>query len=115
MDTAEVAARYLRFAETEARERSPLYAAISRSVAADREVLDFLLGLPKAKQQPNLLLAAVRHLFGTPAGWSNFRATLLANRDAVAALMRKRRRTNRRAARRCCRCCCCCCCRSRWR
>jgi hypothetical protein len=40
MDASEVAARYQRFAETEARERSPLYAAISRGVAADREVLD---------------------------------------------------------------------------
>jgi hypothetical protein len=90
MDTFEVAARYLRFAETEARERSPLYAAISRGVASDREVLAFLLAFPKEKQQPNLLLAAVRHLFGTPADWSDFRDTLLENRDAVAALMRSR-------------------------
>lgn len=90
MDASGIAARYLRFAETEARERSPLYAAISRGVASDREVLGFLLTFPKEKQQPNLLLAAVRHLFGTPAGWSDFRDTLLANRDAVAALMRSR-------------------------
>ncbi|MGB9365028.1 MAG: DUF2332 domain-containing protein [Xanthobacteraceae bacterium] len=90
MDASDVAARYLRFAKTEARERSPLYAAISRGVATDREVLAFLLTLPKEKQQPNLLLAAVRHLFGTPADWSDFRATLLANRDAVATLMRSR-------------------------
>jgi hypothetical protein len=90
MDSSDVAARYLRFAETEARERSPLYAAISRGIAADREVLGFLLTFPREKQQPNLLLAAVRHLFGTPADWNDFRATLLANRDAVAALMRSR-------------------------
>ena len=90
MDASEVAARYLRFAETEARVRSPLYAAISRGVASDREVLAFLLTFPREKQQPNLLLAAVRHLFGTPADWSEFRDTLLANRDAVAALMRSR-------------------------
>ncbi len=90
MDASEVAARYLRFANVEARERSPLYAAISRGVAADREVLAFLLTFPKEKQQPNLLLAAVRHLFGTPADWGDFRDTLLANRDAVAALMASR-------------------------
>ena len=90
MDASEVAARYLRFAETEARVRSPLYAAISRGVASDREVLAFLLTFPREKQQPNLLLAAVRHLFGTRADWSEFRDTLLANRDAVAALMRSR-------------------------
>ena len=45
MDVSDVAARYLRFAEMEARERSPLYAEISRGIAADREVLGFLLTL----------------------------------------------------------------------
>lgn len=90
MDASEVAARYLRFARTEARERSPLYAAISHGVAADHDVLGFLLTFPTEKQQPNLLLAAVRHLFGTPASWSSFRDTLLENRDVVAALMRSR-------------------------
>lgn len=90
MDTSELAARYMRFADVETRERSPLYAAISRGIAADHQVLDFLLMLPNEKQQPNLLLAAVRYLFGTPADWSSFRDTLLANRDAVAALMRRR-------------------------
>lgn len=90
MDTSQVAARYLRFADVEAHGRSPLYEAIARGVAADREVLGFLLTLPKEKQQPNLLLAAVRHLFGTPADWSGFRDTLVANPDAVAALMRAR-------------------------
>src|SRR5262245_7945337 len=90
MDASEVAARYLRFANTEARVRSPLYAEISRGVATDRDVLAFLLTFPRDKQQPNLLLAAVRRLFGTPADWSGFRDTLLANRDAVAALMHSR-------------------------
>ena len=32
----------------------------------------------------------MRHLFGTPNSWVGFRETLLANRDAVAALMRAR-------------------------
>jgi hypothetical protein len=90
MDASQVAARYLRFADVEAHGRSPLYEAIARGVAADREVLGFLLTLPREKRQPNLLLAAVRHLFGTPADWSGFRDTLLANPDAVAALMRRR-------------------------
>ena len=72
MNASEVAARYLRFAETEARVRSPLSAAIFRGVASDRDVLDFLLTFPREKQQPNLLLAAVRHLFDTPADWKDF-------------------------------------------
>ena len=90
MDASEVAARYARFANVEVRGRSPLYEEIAWGVAADREVLGFLLTLPREKQQPNLLLAAVRHLCGTPADWGGFRGMLLANRDAVAALMRSR-------------------------
>ncbi len=87
---AEVAARYTRFADLEARGRSPLYEEIARGVAADREILGFLLDLPTEKQQPNLLLAAVRHRFGTPAGWIDFRNLLLANRDAVRGVMESR-------------------------
>jgi len=90
MGASEVAARYARFADVEARGRSPLYQEITRGVAADRGAIDFLLTLPTEKQQPNLLLAAIRHLSGTPKDWSGFRDTLLANRDAVAALMRSR-------------------------
>ncbi|MEJ0074361.1 MAG: DUF2332 domain-containing protein [Alphaproteobacteria bacterium] len=86
----DVAARYARFADTETRGRSPLYEALARGVAADRDVIGFLETLPREKQQPNLLFAAVRHLFGAPAEWNEFRRTLLANRDAVAAVMRSR-------------------------
>ena len=63
------------------------YEAIARGVAADEEIIGFLLSLPKAKQQPNLLLAAVRHLSGTPTDWPGFRRSLLANREAVRAVM----------------------------
>ena len=87
---AEISARYIRFAEEEARGRSPLYEAIARGVAADRDVIGFLLGLPTEKQQPNLLLAAVRHLFGTPRDWPGFRELLLSDRDAVRAVMQSR-------------------------
>ena len=86
---AEISARYTRFADVEARGRSPLYEEIARGVAADRETIGFLLSLPPEKRQPNLLLAAVRHLSGTPAGWSGFRAFLLANRDAVRTAMQQ--------------------------
>jgi hypothetical protein len=46
-----------------------------------------LLALPPEKRQPNLLLAAVRHLFGTPKDWEQFRQTLLANTDAMRTFM----------------------------
>lgn len=87
---AETSARYTRFADYEVRGRSPLYEQIARGVAADRDVIAFLLTLPAHKRQPNLLLAAVRHLFGTQADWAGFRATLLGHSDAVGALMRAR-------------------------
>jgi hypothetical protein len=86
----DIAARYARFANTETRGRSPLYEALARGVAADRDVIGFLETLPREKQQPNLLFAAVRHLFGMPADWNGFRGTLLAHREAVAAVMRSR-------------------------
>jgi hypothetical protein len=82
-----ISARYIRFAEKEARGRSPLYEELARGVAGDRETIDFLATLAADKQQPNLLFAAVCHLFGTPENWTGFRGTLLANRDAVRGIM----------------------------
>ncbi len=82
-----LAARYRRFAEDEARGRSPSYEAITTAIAEDRATLDFLLNLPDDKRQPNLLLAAVRHLHGAQPDWDRFRATLMAHADAIGALM----------------------------
>jgi hypothetical protein len=84
---AKISARYRRFADQEVRGRSPLYQQLALGVAGDRAVLDFLATLPSEKQQPNLLLAAVRHLFGTPADWTGFRDTLLTHHDAVRSVM----------------------------
>jgi hypothetical protein len=84
---AEIASQYTRFADGEAHGRSPLYEALARGVAGDPRIIDFLLTLPPEKQQPNLLLAAVRHLFGTRADWADFREILLAERDAVHSVM----------------------------
>jgi hypothetical protein len=87
---AAIAARYLRFADAEVHGRSPLYEEIACAIASDPEVLAFLSTLPGEKQQPNLLLAAVRHLFGTAPDWRSFREWLLANRTAVRELMLQR-------------------------
>ena len=89
-EIAGISARYARFAEAEAHGRSPLYEEIALGVAGDRDVIGFLSTLPEAKRQPNLLLAAIRHRFGTSADWSSFRRTLLANRDAVRSVMLER-------------------------
>jgi hypothetical protein len=86
-ERAALAAWYRRFAEEEARGRSPLYEALADGVAGDRDIITFLLALPPAKRQPNLLLGAVRHLFGTQGGWEQFHATVLGNTDALRAFM----------------------------
>jgi hypothetical protein len=78
---------YSRFAAEAARGRAPLYQEFGGAVAGDRETLAFLLTLPEAKRQPNLLFSAVRYLYGTAADWHHFRRTLLANTDAVRAVM----------------------------
>lgn len=83
----EIAGRYRRFARIEAAGRSPLYEAMADAIAGDAAMLAFVASLPPERQQPNLLLAAVRHLFGTQPDPAQFRATLLEPADRVRALM----------------------------
>jgi hypothetical protein len=85
--SAYLSARYIRFAEEEVRGHSPLYDALARGVAADRDVIEFLTTLPREKQQPNLLLASVRHLFGVPVDWHHFLQSLSTNFEAVRSVM----------------------------
>ncbi len=58
--------RYLAFAENEAKGVSPLYESLARGVAESELVCAFLERLPPHKQQPNLLLGAVRLLGASP-------------------------------------------------
>ena len=104
-DPDQISRTYLRFAEVEARGHSPLYETLARGVAADPEIIAFLTALPREKRQPNLLLAAVRHLCGTAGGWDEFRRAVIDNADPVRELMLARStQTNEPAAvRRCCR------------
>jgi hypothetical protein len=84
---ADLSARYTRFAEIEAHGRSPSSEMLARGISGDQEVLDFLMTLPDEKRQPNLLLAAMRHLFGASPNWTDFRRTLLVNPDPVRSIM----------------------------
>ncbi len=90
---------YLRFAQHEAEGRSPLYVELARGVAGDRELLSLLAGLPPAKQQPNLLLTAVRHLCGEPRGWPQFRAWVFDRHQEILAEIRARRTQTNEPAR----------------
>ncbi|WP_426954353.1 DUF2332 domain-containing protein [Muricoccus radiodurans] len=86
-DLSTIAERYRRFADEEAAGRSPLYETLARGIAGDEAVLRFVLSLPEAKRQPNLLLAAVRHLFGPPETMAALRTILLENAEAVRSVM----------------------------
>ncbi|HEX3211524.1 MAG TPA: DUF2332 family protein, partial [Actinomycetota bacterium] len=85
-----VAERYRRFAE-EARGRSPRYERLALGVAGDRGLLELLERLPPAKQQPNLLFAAVQYLAGPQPGLDAFRHFVLDHADQLLALMASRR------------------------
>jgi hypothetical protein len=90
---------YTDFAEKEAAGRSPLYAEICRGIAGDGALLDRLAGLPLEKQQPNLLLAAVKYLSGTARDYPHFRALLTDQWDRVMAVVSSHRTQTNEPAR----------------
>lgn len=82
-----IAQRYRHFAEVEAVGRSALYASIAEVVSRSDPVLDFLAAMPESKQQPNLLFAAVRYLYGRAPSPERFVALVLARAEEIGALM----------------------------
>lgn len=81
-----VAEGFRRFAR-EAAGRSPLYVEIAETVAATPWTLDFLAAMPEAKWQPNVLLAVVRYLFGTPGSAREFVALVRQRSEEIAETM----------------------------
>lgn len=81
-----IAEGFRRFAR-EAVGRSPLYVETAELVADSSWVLDFLAAMPEAKWQPNVLLAVVRYLFGTPGSASEFLALVHDRADEIAETM----------------------------
>jgi hypothetical protein len=94
-----LAERYLAFARDEAAGRSPLYEKFALGVAQDTDVLSLLAALPTPKQQPNLLLAAVKHKFGVQPDWPTFRATVLKHWSEISTTMMARSTQTNEAAR----------------
>lgn len=82
-----IAAIYERFSEVEAPGRSPLYARLTRAIAHDAWMLEFLAQMPEPKWQPNLLLGAVRYLYGTPETAAGFIDLVRTSGDEIAAEM----------------------------
>ena len=79
--------RYLNFAKFEAKNNSPLYEAFATAVAENNRVLERLAVLPRKKQQPNLLLAAVRLKYGVPRDTDDFCNIVMRDWDEIKAIM----------------------------
>ena len=88
--TAALAERYRRFASEEAHGSSPLYEALSNHVAESPALLGFLARFPAELQQPNLFLAAVRHVAGTPSGPDDLEEMVERHGAGIARTMRSR-------------------------
>jgi hypothetical protein len=93
------AENYLSFSHHEAAGKSPLYAELTAAVARDPMMLAFLAERPPAKRQPNLLLAAVRYLYGVQPDYQSFRSVVLENQDLVADVLEHRRTQTNEPAR----------------
>lgn len=85
-----IATRYALFARYGAAGRSAVYERITSTLARDDFVLDRLAELPEPKQQPNLLLGAVRYLYGTPEDPDDFKRLVRANWAEIAAVIERR-------------------------
>lgn len=75
-DRTRIARDYRSFVDAAVAGKSPLYAELSAAVAADDDVLDFLLELPADRRQPMLLFAAVAFVHGVPSDAEEFRARI---------------------------------------
>lgn len=83
-------ARYRDFAEHEVAGLSPLYVELAYAVADSETLLGFISSLPAPKQQPNLVFAAVRHLYGTPRNAQQFTDLVIAHEAPIRDLILQR-------------------------
>lgn len=78
---------YRNFATYEAHGISPRYEQFALAVADDPATLAFLEELPAPKRQPNVLLAAVRHVAGLSDDAQGFLRSVASRRDTVREVM----------------------------
>lgn len=80
-----VAARYARFAASEAPGRSEVYREWAAGVATDADVQAVLAGIPGNRRQPPLVFAVTRLLGSGEPGFPAWRAWVLEHADQVVA------------------------------
>ncbi|MFJ9615289.1 DUF2332 domain-containing protein [Streptomyces noursei] len=89
-DLGTIAHEYRLFAERQAKGHSPVYEALSIAVASDKRLLALLHALPPVKRQPNLLLAAARHLGAPLDSTGEFLSWVATRWDQVSSLILSR-------------------------
>jgi hypothetical protein len=89
-ELAAIARRYTRFATVEARGVSPRYEQLALAVAGSPELLAFLRSFPSERRQPNLFLAAVRHVGGVPRDAHELREAVGAHASRIRDIMLSR-------------------------
>jgi hypothetical protein len=86
-DRSRIAREFRGFVAAAAAAPSPLYAELSAAVADDDLVLDFLVDLPRSRQQPMLLFGAIAFLDGPPAGPDDLHAAIRDEGDRIRETM----------------------------
>lgn len=89
-DLPRIADRYAAFAANEAHGVSGMYERLALATATAPELLAFLAGLPADRRQPNLFLAAVRHLWGVPEDGDRLIAAARRDGDSIRSTMLSR-------------------------
>jgi hypothetical protein len=82
-DLDPIAKRYRTFAIDEARGASEVYETLALGIAGSSEILDFIASLPTDRRQPNLFLAAVRHVCGLPENTAHLRSLLRREHERI--------------------------------
>jgi hypothetical protein len=90
VDINRIAKRYRAFAIDEARGASDVYESLALGISASPEILDFIASLPADRRQPNLFLAAVRHVCGVPENTTQLRSLLREEQERIRAVMLSR-------------------------
>src|SRR3954471_7869108 len=89
-DRSRIVGEFRGFVAAAAAAPSPLYAELSAAVAEDDTILDFLVGLPRSRQQPMLLFGAIAFLDGPPAGPEQLHAVIRDDGDRIRVTMLSR-------------------------
>jgi hypothetical protein len=85
-----IAEQYAAFAIDEARGSSEAYERLALAVAQSNNLLEFIATLPVERRQPNLFLAAVRHVCGIPRNADELKRAVRTRQASIREVMLSR-------------------------